>query len=150
MAFSIRVIAGAAALAVGLGASGMALADAAADIKYRKAVMSALGAHMGAISAIVKNEAGDKAHLAGHAASVAALGAMSGDVFPAGSGTGDTKALPVAWEKPDDLKKAAAALKDASAKLADAAKAGDMTAFAAAQQEVGRSCGGCHNTFRAK
>jgi len=130
-------------------AGGPALADEAA-VKYRQSVMKAVAAHMAATAALVKGEAGATAHLPGHADALAAMGAMAKDLFPAGSGGGDTAALPVIWEKPDDFAKVAAAFETASANLASVAGGGDMPAIAAAFGELGRTCAGCHQTFRKR
>lgn len=135
-------------IAFGISA-GPAAADEAA-VKYRKTVMDALAAHMVASAAIVKGQAGKPEHLAGHAAAVAALGKMVKDLFPAGSDTGDTNALPIAWEKPDQLMADAKALEEASVQFAAAAASGDVKAAGAAMGAVGKSCGGCHSTFRKK
>ena len=99
---------------------------------------------------ILKGEAGDKSHIAAHASALANVSMMIGGLFPAGSGTGKTDALAVIWEKPDDFKKAVAALEDASAKLFGAARKGDMAAIGAAAGGVGKSCGGCHKVFRKR
>ncbi len=136
--------------ALGVGIAGVAAADGANDIKYRKAHMKALSGHLGPIFMILKGEAGDKSHIAAHASALANVSMMIGGLFPAGSGTGKTDALAVIWEKPDDFKKAVAALEDASAKLFGAARKGDMAAIGAAAGGVGKSCGGCHKVFRKK
>jgi cytochrome c556 len=69
-------------------------------------------------------------------------------LFPESSKNGDTAALPAIWENKADF--------DAKmAKLAADAKAKDATvkdldSFKAAIGEVGKNCGGCHNTYRKK
>ena len=137
--------------AIGLGlAAGPASANEAA-VKYRQAVMKALGGHMGSVAAIVKGEVANKDHLAGHAQAIAALGKMTKDIFPADSNNvGGTKALAAVWDKPDDFAKAVAAFETASAGFADAAGGGDMAAVGAALGQLGQSCGGCHKPFRGK
>ena len=141
--------AGIAATVASIGFAGLADADENA-IKYRQNHMKAMGAHLGAISAVMKGEAGKPEHIAGHAAAIAGIGAIAGDLFPAGSGEGKTNALPAIWEKPGDFEKAWMALRDASANFAKVAAGGDMAATGAAMGGVGKSCGGCHKTFRKK
>ncbi|MBT3358982.1 MAG: cytochrome c [Rhodospirillales bacterium] len=126
-----------------------AMADEAA-IKYRQAVMKALGGHMGSVAAIVKGKVPHSGHLADHGAAIAAIGNMTADLFPKESSMGKTGALPAIWEKPDDFAKAVGAFKDASQKFAMAAKGGDMGAVGAALGALGGSCGGCHKPFRQK
>ena len=68
-------------------------------------------------------------------------------MFPAGSDKGETKALPAVWTDMAGFQKASAASMaayDAMGKAADAA------ALGAAFAETGKTCGACHNTFRAK
>lgn len=105
---------------------------------------------MGAISAVMKGEAGKPGHIARHAAAIASIGAIAGDLFPAGSGEGKTNALPAIWEKPGDFEKAWMALKAASANFSKVAAGGDMAATGAAMGPVGQACGDCHKTFRKK
>ena len=90
--------------ALGAGITGTAAADSANDIKYRKAHMKALSGHLGPIFMVLKGEAGDKSHIAAHASALANVAMMVGGLFPAGSGTGDTAALPVIWEKSGEFK----------------------------------------------
>ena len=141
--------AGIAATIASAGFAGFAAADENA-IKYRQNHMKAMGAHFGAIAAIMKGEAGKPEHIAGHAAAIAGIGAIAGDLFPAGSGEGKTNALPAIWEKPDEFKAKWMALRDASANFAKVAAGGDMKAIGGAMGPVGMACGGCHKTFRKK
>ena len=139
--------AGIAATLAGVGFAGLAAADENA-IKYRQNHMKAMGAHFGAIAAIMKGEAGKPEHIAGHAAAMGAMGQFWGDLFPAGSGEGKTDALPAIWERPGEFEKAWMALRDTSAKFAEVAAGGDMKATGAAMGAVGKACFGCHKTFQ--
>jgi cytochrome c556 len=138
-------------VAFGFGmAGGPAQADEA-SIKYRQSVMKSIGGHMGALAAVIKGQAGAKSHLPGHANAVAAMAASAKDLFPKGSDAGaETAALPVIWEKPDEFAKAVVAFETASANFAGIAGGGDMQAIAAAFGDLGKSCGGCHQTYRKK
>jgi cytochrome c556 len=69
-------------------------------------------------------------------------------LFPDNSKTGDTRALPVIWEKRADFN-AAFAKMGADAKAA-AEQVKDVDSLKAAIGEVGKNCGGCHNTYRKK
>jgi cytochrome c556 len=144
------VFAAVGAAILGLGFAGSAAADAALDIKYRKAVMKALGGHMGSVVAIVKGQTANSGHLSAHADAMAAIGHMAGDVFQKGSGDGDTRALPNIWQKPADFKAVVDALVKATADFAAAAKGNNVKAAGAALGAVGKSCGGCHKVFRKK
>ncbi len=69
-------------------------------------------------------------------------------LFPDNSKTGDTRALPVIWEKKAEFN-AAVAKFGADAKAA-AAKTKDLDSFKASMSEVGRNCGSCHDAWRKK
>jgi cytochrome c556 len=70
------------------------------------------------------------------------------NLWPDNSKTGDTASLPAVWENKADF--------DAKlAKLSSDAKAAeptvkDLDSFKAAMGNVGKDCGGCHNTYRKK
>ncbi|MCP5368919.1 MAG: cytochrome c [Hyphomicrobiales bacterium] len=145
-----------AAMALGFAAvlayAGAAVADGGA-IKYRKAVMKAIGGHMGSMVTIVKGEGGDRADLAGHAQAMADLAKMSQHVFPKGSGTsaGETELLNAAFDKPAEFAAVQQAFVEHAAKLAEAAKGGDPKAFGAALGALGKNaCKACHDNFRKK
>ena len=67
-----------------------------------------------------------------------------------GSAEGETKLKPEALQAPDKFKAAAAQMETAMAKLVGLAKGGDMKAIKGQFGEVGKSCKGCHEQFKAK
>lgn len=69
-------------------------------------------------------------------------------LFREGSVTGTSDALPVIWENWDDFKGRFDAGAAVAQQALDAARAGDTAAYGAALQELGRGCGGCHQTYR--
>ena len=71
------------------------------------------------------------------------------DLYPENSKTGgDTQALPAIWENKADFDAKLAKL-SSDAKAQDAGVK-DLDSFKAAMGEVGKNCGGCHNTYRKK
>ncbi|WP_018391381.1 cytochrome c [Ancylobacter sp. FA202] len=69
-------------------------------------------------------------------------------LFPAGSGTGDTEALPAIWTNKADFDARFAKLgSDAAAARAAIT---DEASFKANFPGVVRNCGGCHDTYRQK
>jgi len=145
-----RVLLAASAGLLALSMSSVSVAaDAEGQIKYRKSVMKAVGGHMGAMAGIMKGN-GDAANLPGHAHAMAELAKTTHGLFPAGSDFGDTTALIDIWDKPDEFAKAVKAFQDASAAVAKASTGGDMAAFGAAFGAMGKTCKGCHETFREK
>jgi cytochrome c556 len=146
--------------AVALGGVAAWAADEPANIvKYRQNFMKANSAHLGMIASIIKGEVSLTDELAPHAQALAEQGKLVSanlqQLFPEGTGKGaagiETHALPVIWEKWAEFEQAARDFEEESAKLAEVAAGGDMTAIA---QQVGafgkNACGGCHETFREK
>ena len=72
------------------------------------------------------------------------------DLFPKGSTSDKSRALPAIWEKWDEFSKNPAKVKKAANDVADAAKAKDDGALAAKVKALGEACGGCHKNFRAE
>jgi cytochrome c556 len=146
------VVSGAAAAALTLMAPAdpTSAATPAEMIAQRQAVMELQGAT--AIGIVVAMKAGDTARIAKLAVPLARSAGVLPSLFEKGTGSeaGKTAALPVIWEKWDDFKAAAATLESASAKLAEAAKAGDQAAVTAQFGVLAKACDGCHDTFRAK
>ncbi len=122
------------------------------DIKYRQTNYKAVGAHMGAMAAILKGEVAHKDQLAGHADALAMIAANAPSLFPEGSGpdAGETKAKAEIWSDPEGFKEVLAGFDTAAANVAAAAKTGDMAAFGAAFKQLGGACGACHKAYRAK
>lgn len=69
-------------------------------------------------------------------------------MFPAGSVSDASEALPAIWSDRAGFEAKAAAYAEAAGKLADLAKAGDKPGFAAQWAVVGKTCGACHDTYR--
>jgi len=120
------------------------LADAIAD---RKALMKQQGAQAGQGNKFMKGEEPFDLAKAKHIFEVwVDTAAKTSALFPDNSKTGDTKALPVVWEKKAEFDAAAAKLgADSKAALASVK---DEASFKATFPEVLKDCGGCHRTFR--
>ena len=146
-----------AALALG-GAVAFAADEPANIVKYRQTFMKANSAHLGMIAAIVKGEVSLTDEIAPHAEALAQQGKLASanlqQLFPEGTGKGadvETHALPVIWEQWGEFEQAAQNFEEESAKLAEVAAGGDMTAIAQQVGTFGRNaCGGCHEDFREK
>ncbi len=129
------------------GASIAALAEGQPEdtIKYRQNVMKANGAHMSAISAILQGKVDYKKQLADHAKAVENINKDIPSLFPNGTNTGNTKALPAIWDNRAEFEKRANDAKQKSAAFAKAA----MTADAQAKfKELSETCKSCHKDFR--
>jgi cytochrome c556 len=117
-------------------------------IKYRQLMMKAIGGHMGAASQILRGLVAPEGDLQVHAQSLAALTTNIPRLFPEGSDFGETEALPAIWDDRAKFEEAAEAAKTATSAFAEAVAGGDMETIAAAHREVGKSCKGCHESFR--
>jgi cytochrome c556 len=117
-------------------------------IEKRQQAMKANSADAKAIKAAV--EAKDYATIETKAKDIMGTAEKIPGLFPKGSTTGKTKALPEIWEKPDDFAKAAKNLSKAAGELAAAAKAKDEAAVGEKVKAVSGACGGCHKAFRAE
>lgn len=82
-----------------------------------------------------------------HALAFAELSKMPPKLFPEGSGTGKSSALPAIWEKPEDFRRAMTAFEVAAADPGKAATT-DPKAVGPAVDALGKTCKGCHDTFR--
>ena len=72
--------------------------------------------------------------------------------FPAGSGpeAGKTQAKAEIWSKPAEFKTAITNFAAAAPKLQAAANSGDVAAIKTAFADTGKTCKGCHETFRSE
>jgi cytochrome c556 len=140
----LRILAALAALAVGASA---VLAQNAAVIAQRKEAMKTMGNAAKAPGAIAKGDAPFNAETV--KASLQTVGdtaAKVKDLFTDDSRSGDTDALPVAFDKKADLMarfdKLSADAKEAAGAITDEAS------FKAQWPKVVANCGGCHKEYR--
>jgi cytochrome c556 len=130
------------------GTVGVADVRGADDIEYRQNVYKALGGHTSATAAIIQNEVSQPEHLVVHARNIAQLAGVLPDLFPEGSGSGDTDARAAIWERPDAFAERMSAFQDAAAGFYEAASGGDRGATARAFMAMAQTCRGCHDDFR--
>jgi cytochrome c556 len=137
-------------LMVGAAAATGLAAPASADeamIKYRQAVMQAIGGHTSGLAAVVKGEVPFADNLAIHTKGIGDLAPIAAKVFPKDSASGRTEALPAIWDKPEQFAKSMAAFQTAAAAVASAT---DARAAAGALGDLAKACDGCHDTFKKK
>ncbi len=148
-----RVFAGfSLALAILIG--GLPVAEAADEpeniIKYRRNVMKAVGGNMGNLAMVAKGNFSFTGNLVANARGIRVGLGMAAPLFPEGTETGETNALPKLWEDKAGFE---AALRDSIAAADDmiaAAETGDMPTIIGALQALGKTCGGCHKPYRKK
>lgn len=126
-------------------------AQAKAAIETRQAVFKLIGNQSGPINGAARAPTLDLAVIARNAARLQTLADMIPELFtanPAVPAGVKTRALPAIWTGAADFKVKAEALSKAAGAVAAAAKSGDVAATKAAAAEVGKTCGGCHDTYR--
>ena len=130
-----------------MAGTAMAQGDVIAE---RRAGLKRMGGHMEAMKPVVEAK-GDVKALEPRIDDMIVWYQGLPALFPAGSGTGDTKALPAIWQEPAKFQEVNAALLGQLAVLKTAAGAGDTAGFAAAYADTGpKFCGSCHRPFRAR
>lgn len=135
-------------LGVGAGYALNAFAQAKPEvlIKQRQAVMVLHGKYWGPLSGMAQGKIPYNADIvARNAGFLDALSQMPWDGFHPSTKDEKSNALPAIYENPAKFKEAQDRYRGAIAKLV---AAGDEGAFKAAAGEVGKSCGGCHESFR--
>lgn len=141
---------GLAAIIVAAGVSVSAPAQAQ-DNKQRVALMKELGKNLGPIAKTMKGEmAADYAAMSTSAAKIRDNSKLLTDLFPAGSGGGETRALPAIWEKNDEFQGYFRKLIDAADAFSKEAATGKMANLKASFGAMASNCGGCHKNFRAE
>lgn len=100
----------------------------------------------------MKSEAPDLAAVRTHSATVARLAPEVSSWFPPGTGpdVGKTRAKPAIWDKPEDFAARTRAFQAAALAFDRTAKSGDVAAIKASFGEVGKTCKGCHDPYRAE
>ena len=131
----------------GLAIAGFVVAALAADvIDERQDVMESNGDAMGPLSAIAKNEAPfDPAVVQESGETIAAGLTKAKDLFPEGSGEGDTRAKPEIWEDKADFDRR---LDETVAAARTLAGVTEQANFLPALGELGNGCTGCHDKYR--
>jgi cytochrome c556 len=140
----IRIFAALAAVAIGATVVYAQNADA---ISVRKATMKQFGGAMKNPGGMIKGEAPfDLAAVQTSLKTLEETAVKAKTVFPDDSQTGETDALPIAFEKKADLfarfDKMGADAKAASGTIKDEAS------FKAEWPKVASNCGGCHKEYR--
>ena len=131
------------ALLIGLAGTTLASED---DVEYRQDIMSAIGNTLGSIGKIMKQEVDRPADLPKLVAALDELAQTASSLFQEGSEGGD--AMAEVWEQPEEFAQKVEAFKTATAAFREVASSGDPMQIGGALQQVGRSCKGCHDSFR--
>ncbi len=135
------------------------VADTATSLKHakkaahnREAVFSLLGSNMGPLGAMAKGKIPLNAEaVEKHAKRINQLSLMIADYSKTDTSgfKVKTEALNDIWKKPEAYAKRINDLTKSSATLQAVAMSGDTAAIKRAIGGVGKTCGGCHDNFRA-
>lgn len=134
---------------------GAALAQVKPDVlvKQRQAAMTLQGKYFGPLGGMAQGRVPFDAKVVQRNADyLATLTQMPWDGFDPSTKdvTVKTAALQEIWSNPSKFKQAAERLQSEVGKLQSVAKGGDEGAIKAQIGAVGKSCGGCHDSFRQK
>ena len=118
-------------------------------VKYRKAVMTVMGNHAGRLGAMANGRVPFNATAAADSAALLeSLSKLPWEAFVAGTDKGDTRAKPEIWTEQAKFKENADKLQAETAKLAAAAKTGNLDSVRTAFGSVGQTCKACHDAYQ--
>lgn len=117
--------------------------------KYRAAVMTLQGAHMGRINAQLKSPSPDMQAIAQNVALLDTLNRLFITAFPEGSDmVASSRAKPEIWTQQAKFRQYADKLNAEVTKLSAAAKSGDLGVTRTAFSATAQACKACHDDFR--
>jgi cytochrome c556 len=121
-------------------------------IQYRKAVMFLISQHIKRMGAVVQGKAAyDKDEFSADADVVEMLSTLPWKaMMEAGTDKGDTTMISAVFEKEEQFRETAQSFETSAAKLAAAARDGDLKAIKAQFGKTVQYCKTCHTEFRKK
>jgi len=117
-------------------------------VGYRQKLMSVVGGNMAAMGDIMKYRLVLPGHVAVHASQMANMAQLIAPAFKENVATDATDAKPEIWQDWAKFETKIADFEEAARNLEAAASGPDPAAVGPAMKALGKSCGGCHETFR--
>lgn len=118
-------------------------------VKYRKASLTLLATHWGRVGAMATGRTPYDAKAAADNAELAqTFSKLPWAAFGEGTDKGDTRAKPEIWKESAKFKEAADKMQSEVAKVAAAAKTGNLDNLKAAFGPAAQTCKACHDNFR--
>jgi cytochrome c556 len=115
--------------------------------------METIGKSVKTIKQSLDSGSPDLAAIRAAAAKIDELAGKSSGWFPPGTGQDvlhKTRALPAIWEKPEDFASKDRNLREAASAFNAATQAGDLSQIKARFADLGKTCGACHDNYRAE
>jgi cytochrome c556 len=140
-------------LGAGAGYATSVLAQAKPDVlvKQRQSVMTLQGKYFGPLAAMAQGKAPYNAAIVQrNAGFLDNLSRMPWDGFDPSTKGEKSRALPAVYDDKAKFDENASRLENEVSKLAAVSRTGDEAAVKAQILAVGKVCGGCHESFRAK
>lgn len=148
-----KIITGSVLVAIGLSMASIAQAQVKPEIlvKQRQSAMTLIGKYWGPLGGMAQGKVPYDANVvARNAGYLDALSKMPWDGFAPGTKDVKSAALPAVFTDTAKFTEAQDRLQSEVAKLVSVSKGGDEAAVKSQLAAVGKSCGGCHETFREK
>lgn len=148
-----KLVLGGVALVLGASYGAAALAQAKPDVlvKQRQSAMTLIGKYWGPIGGMASGKAPYNAQtVARNAGYLEVLSQMPWDGFVDSTKDEKSRALPAVFTDTAKFKEGSEVMQKAIANLVKVSKGGDEGAVKTALGEVGKTCAGCHENFRAK
>ena len=143
-----RILAVAAAFIV--AGTGLAFAEGAAPVDHRQAEMKKVGGAMKRLSQSAKGEQPFGPETVAAAAAIQAVANNVPALFKDNAPDPKSRAKPEVWSDAGKFAAASKAFADTTPALVAAAGGTDAAALGAALGASGKTCGACHDAFRAK
>lgn len=147
----LTVAAASAILAMGLATEAMAQAKPDVLVKQRQAAMTLIGKYFGPVAGMASGKVPYNADaVERNATYLETLAQMPWDGFHDSTKGEKSRALPEAFSQKAKFDEWAERFQAETAKLGAAARAKSEAGVKAQFGAVGKTCGGCHDSFRAK
>ena len=118
-------------------------------IKYRQSALSVMGTHFGRLGAMANGRVPFDAKVASDNADIVAnMAKLPWAGFVPGTDTGNTRAKPEIWTEQAKFKENNEKLVAETAKLAAAAKTGNLDSLKTAFAATAGTCKACHDVYR--
>lgn len=148
-----KIVTGSLLAVLGLSMTCLAQAQVKPDtlVKQRQAAMTLQGKYFGPLGGMAQGKVPYDANVvARNAGYLEALSKMPWDGFAPSTKDVKSAALPAVFTDTAKFKEAQDKMQAEVTKLVSVSKGGDEAAVKAQLGAVGKSCGGCHETFREK